>query len=346
LTGETVDAATLALGRRVFNARCYFCHGYGGNAKTIAAAFLAPPPRDFTRAVDLARARILRSIRDGRPGTAMKPFGALLSDTESAAVATFIEHTFIRGRGPNTRYHTAANGWPEHERRYGGAYPFALGQIPLDVTEMELSAAERRGLALFRGSCATCHVEGADVASQAPLRLAIAPPPRSAVASENGAARARGADGDTVKRSVRHRESDAEARDDGHGYGYGYQGHDDEEYGSGPNDMEHATPPPLVAPTPAEAAGAELYRENCAFCHAGDGTGKNWIGRFLQPHPPDFTDPAVATRLTARTLPDVIRKGLVNTSMPAFAAVLDETKIAALVAYLRRAFPPTAKPRL
>jgi len=38
------------LGRKVYNFRCYFCHGYSGDARTVAASQLLPPPRDFTRA--------------------------------------------------------------------------------------------------------------------------------------------------------------------------------------------------------------------------------------------------------------------------------------------------------
>ncbi len=37
-------------GRAVYNFRCYFCHGYSGDAKTLAATYLQPPPRDFSAA--------------------------------------------------------------------------------------------------------------------------------------------------------------------------------------------------------------------------------------------------------------------------------------------------------
>ncbi len=41
--------------------------------------------------------------------------------------------------------------------------------------------------------------------------------------------------------------------------------------------------------TEQEARGLDLYQVNCAFCHAPDGTGQNWIGSFLKPRPRDFT---------------------------------------------------------
>ncbi len=34
--------------RAIYNFRCYFCHGYSGDAKTLASTYLKPQPRDFT----------------------------------------------------------------------------------------------------------------------------------------------------------------------------------------------------------------------------------------------------------------------------------------------------------
>ena len=38
---------SLALGEKVYQERCYFCHGYDGKAQTEAARYLSPPPRKF-----------------------------------------------------------------------------------------------------------------------------------------------------------------------------------------------------------------------------------------------------------------------------------------------------------
>jgi cytochrome c oxidase cbb3-type subunit 3 len=91
-----------------------------------------------------------------------------------------------------------------------------------------------------------------------------------------------------------------------------------------------------------EARGAKLFLDNCAFCHGGDGTGKNWIGSFLEPHPRDLTGPAMQAMNRSR-LKQVIRDGLPNTSMPAWKEVLSDADIKALIAYIHRAFHPVAK---
>ena len=63
-----------------------------------------------------------------------------------------------------------------------------------------------------------------------------------------------------------------------------------------------------VALSARELRGQALFQENCAFCHAADGTGRNWIGSFLQPHPRDLTAPAFMRSMTASRLAGVIRE--------------------------------------
>ena len=63
-------------GRKIYNFRCYFCHGYSGDARTLAAQMLDPVPRDFTSVTvePLSRENMLDAVRNGRPGTAMQSF--------------------------------------------------------------------------------------------------------------------------------------------------------------------------------------------------------------------------------------------------------------------------------
>ena len=156
-------------GRAIYNFRCYFCHGYSGDARTLAATYLVPPPRDFQstdpRALPLPR--MTRSIREGVPGTSMKGFKGILSDAQIAEVAAFVGSEFLERRAPNTRYHTIENGWPNHER-YSPAFPFARGEIELDRDERLLSASERDGRTLFLSTCITCH-DRAKVARPGPI---------------------------------------------------------------------------------------------------------------------------------------------------------------------------------
>jgi cytochrome c oxidase cbb3-type subunit III len=103
-------------------------------------------------------------------------------------------------------------------------------------------------------------------------------------------------------------------------------------------DERHA--PKLTAASTLERRGEALFRKNCAFCHAADGSGRNWIGTFMEPHPRDLTDPAFRRAATRARLVQSIREGLPGTSMPAWKSVLAQSDIDAIVAYVRHAFGP------
>ncbi|NJD87618.1 MAG: cytochrome c [Betaproteobacteria bacterium] len=157
-SAATPDARLVEDGRRVYNFRCYYCHGYSGDAKTLAATMLPLRPRAFVEftAEEMPPLRIERAVRHGLPGSAMKSFAGALTGREIAAVVAFVHDEFVVRRAPNTRYHTPENGWPDHQR-YSAAFPFALGRIPLDAPEASLGEVERAGRRLYLGTCITCH---------------------------------------------------------------------------------------------------------------------------------------------------------------------------------------------
>ncbi len=101
---------------------------------------------------------------------------------------------------------------------------------------------------------------------------------------------------------------------------------------------KHDIAPDIPGLTAAEQRGKAIYDQNCAFCHAADGTGKNWIGAFLQPNPRNFTDPVASKHLDLDHVRLAIREGLPNTSMPAWSSVLKPDEIDAVAAYVERAF--------
>jgi cytochrome c oxidase cbb3-type subunit 3 len=293
-----VPQAAHEQGRAIYNFRCYYCHGYRGDAATLAATFLDPPPRDF-RASDpaaLTREAMLAVVTHGRPGTAMQPFTAWLAGEEIALVVDFVRREFMLERRDNTRYHTAANGWPDHER-YAAAFPFATGALALDTPWPALAPAQAAGKRLFLAACITCH-DRARVNDPGP---AWASRPLSYP---------RG--------------------------GYSHQPAERVDATSGASPYAiHDTPPPL--PPGADASvqrGAVLFQANCAFCHAADGTGQNWIGRFMEPPARDLTDATALAGFDLVKLRERIRLGLPGTSMPAWGHVLGEDEIHAVARYV------------
>lgn len=286
-------------GRDIYNLRCYFCHGYAGDAQTVAATYLNPPPRDFTRAdaITLSQADMVHTVRTGRPGTAMMAFEQVLSADEIAAVVEFVRTAFMQGAAGNTRYHTADNGWPDHERKYGPAFAYALGTLDYRAPTVQMDASAQAGRKLFMSACIICHERAADSKTPPVLNPKAVSYPR----------------GNFVP-----------------GQHIGV----DSTSGASPYGR-HDRKPSVNTHDETVLQGERIYQANCAFCHASDGSGKNWIGSFLQPHPRDLTAEELHQRLTEQQLQRVIADGLSNTTMPAWKHVLTEEEIAAVARYVR-----------
>ena len=329
------NAETLALGRAVYNYRCYFCHGYSGDAKTLATTYLDPKPRNFqeTRPEEMPYERILAAVRHGKDGTAMKGFTNVISGKEMEAVSHFVRDEFLQKRAMNTRYHTRENGWPDHERN-AVAFPFARGEIAIDTPWDELNAQQQQGMRLFRSACITCHDHGkvnnpGTVWESRPVSF-----PRDAYCTSCHQDVPR-----SEPKGVSHPQKPAThtfAQPDG-SVPLTRPG---STTSVGNNYVIHDTPPVLVNASALELQGERLFQKNCAFCHAGDGTSKGWIGSFLEPHPRDLTSPEQMRGMTKARLVKSIRDGLPDTSMPAWKSVLSDQEIDAVAAYIARAFHP------
>lgn len=100
----------------------------------------------------------------------------------------------------------------------------------------------------------------------------------------------------------------------------------------------HDVVPSIPDLTPQEKEGESLFQENCAFCHGADGTGKNWIGSFLDPHPRDLTNVQAMNRFSRGSLLNTIQEGLPGSSMPAWKSVLNDNQINAIIDYISKAF--------
>ncbi len=343
LAGAVAQASTapssesLELGRKVYNFRCYFCHGYSGDARTLATTYLDPKPRDFknTPVAALPREAMLSAVRDGRAGTAMKGFTGILTAPEIEAVTDFVRHEFMESRAENTRYHTLENGWPDHER-HRIAFPFARGDIAIDTAWDQLEPDQQRGKRLFLTTCITCHDHGRVDKPGAVWESRPVSFPRDAYCTSCHQDTPRSAPDGTAppQRPATHTFSEP----DGSVPVRSPQRAGDVRVGAGY--LVHDQKPVLHNPSALELRGENLFQKNCAFCHAADGTSKGWIGSFLEPHPRDLTSAEQMRGMTRDRLARSIGEGLPGTSMPAWKDVLDAAEIEAIMAYISRAFRP------
>jgi len=252
---------------------------------------------------------MIEAVTNGRSGTAMQGFTNTISDEEIVVVVDFVRREFMENGAINTRYHTVENGWPDHEQ-YSQAFPFALGQVAIDTPDHQLTPAEQIGKRIFMQSCVTCHdrarvIDEGVIWDTRPVSF-----PRNQYSHKKEA----------------HRKN-------------GEQGMVDSESSASPY-ARHERAPVLEQATAKIREGERLFQANCAFCHAADGTGKNWIGSFLEPHPRNLTDPTNMENMTRDRLRLVIQEGLPETTMPAWKSILDMKQIESIIDYIDVAFHP------
>ncbi|MGB5538859.1 MAG: c-type cytochrome [Gammaproteobacteria bacterium] len=289
------------MGKAAYNYYCYQCHGYAGDARTLASSFLDPKPRNFS-ATDpdiLSRDQMTEAVTHGRSSTAMTSFSSVLNSDEISAVVDYIRATFMQNSKPEINYHTPENGWERHDR-YRDAFAFASGEIPLDTEWADLTPAQQHGKQLFMQSCISCHDRARVMNEGAVWELRALSWPR------------------------KH---------------YTHTAPVDTTSGASPYAL-HDRPPAMNDLTAAGQRGERLYQENCAFCHAADGTARNWIGSFMEPRPRDLTGDKI-TGMGIKRLKTVIMEGIDGTSMPAWRHVLDEDQVADIVEYVRHVFQDT-----
>ena len=290
-------------GEAIYRFYCYQCHGYAGDAQTLASTSLSPPPRDFTSvaADEFPIERIVETVLEGREGTGMVSFASVLDEADARAVADYIRASFMSADRIDARYHSPENGWTNHGR-YAEAFPFIDGSMPLSTPWESLDDAQRRGRRLYESACVSCHDQPNTGTSDEPeWELRAVSYPRD---------------------HFSHREPNPDLVSGASPY------------------AKHDIPPDPSALSAEALAGRPLYQDNCAFCHAADGTGRNWIGSFLEPRPRDFTSPGFRLARDAAAMEQRILHGIPGTSMPAWKDVLSPDEIAAIVAYIRESFRP------
>ncbi len=290
----------------------------------MAASYLTPRPRSFinTELDSISREAMIQAVTSGRAGTAMQGFFNTLNSEDIERVVDFVRQEFMRDKATNTRYHTQENGWPNHEQ-YSLAFPFALGDIALDSLDHELTQEQQIGKRIFMQSCITCHDRGRVNDEGAIWDSRAVSFPRNQYSHKEEA----------LKETVHKKESKQLLGENGQ------QQKIDSETGASPY-ARHDQAPVLKQATAQLLEGEQLFQANCAFCHAADGTGKNWIGSFLEPHPRNLTDPVNMKGMTRSRLRRVIQEGLPGTTMPAWKSVLNLKQINGIISYIDKAFHP------
>lgn len=178
-------------GRMVYAKTCAVCHGDKGDGKSRAQNSLMPPPRDFTApglSAELTPQRMLASVTNGRPETAMVGFKSQLSKEDINAVIGYIRTAFMKegntegisgiqhGRKP---LGTATENGPR-SAAVGPAAPAPIKPVAVNMASPlpnGLKGDATKGGAFYMSNCATCHGNTGD--GRGPRAYFINPKPRN-----------------------------------------------------------------------------------------------------------------------------------------------------------------------
>lgn len=353
----------------IYLKNCSICHGDKGDAQTRARSGMRPKPRDFTTAeaaMELTRDRMILSVTNGRPGTAMVGHKGRLSEEQIASLVDYIRANFMQvpvvgqdgatekvslgekvytkncsvchGDKGNSAY-WAQNGLNPPPRDFTS--PGAQGDLTRQrMIHSVTNGRPGTGMMPFNTRLSTeeiaavvgfirfkfMGVDPANDAGGAPLAQVTMAPEKKVPVTDV-----------PVKTS---RIPDPKPVPDPHAGGIpgvgtplapsGMTG------GHAINvDMKAAIPNKLKADL---KWGREFYMKNCFTCHGVKGDGNGPRAYFNRPRPRDFTSDASRQILNRPRVFDSIAKGRVGTVMPAWGKVLSEQEIANLTEFVFQAF--------
>ena len=166
----------LQRGKTLWAQNCIACHGAQGQGSSLPIGG-SKPARDLASPqarAELTRERMLASVTNGRPGTAMAGFGGRLSAQDIEAV---VDYTRAALMVPETDI----SGTDAHagRKKTSGAPPAVAGADLKQPMPNGLKGNAAAGERFYMANCATCH--GAKGDGKGPRAYFIRPKPRNFV---------------------------------------------------------------------------------------------------------------------------------------------------------------------
>lgn len=299
---------------------CSTCHGAKGEGNTTLGKSMSPPPRRFNDPkgmMELTRERVITSIRDGRPGTAMPAWKETLSADQIADLSDFIRERLM---------------------------PSGIG------TDHSL------GQQLFAKNCSVCHGDRGDTAVWAqnglnpPPRNFTTELARQELTKERMLFSVTYGRAQTAMPAWKERLSNEEIQAvvDYIFHAFLFPDGEPQSKKNPPSAERQPSLPTMDAkamflPLPDQlegdpAWGKAFYLLNCATCHGREGDGQGPRAAFINPKPRNFRHSESQHKLNRPRLFDIISNGTPRSEMPAWKAVLTRQEIASIAEYVFIAF--------
>lgn len=327
----------------IYHNYCSVCHGDKGDGQSRAKGGLTPPPRDFTdlAAAQLSRERMIASVRNGHPGTAMVAWSSQLTEPEMEAVVDYIRGTFMRlesktaasrGRLVYMKNCSVCHGDKGNGAMWGKLQPpardFTSPKAAAEMSRERMVASVTYGRpeTAMAGFGTQLGKDDIDAVVDF-IREAFMPAANlegiSGVRAQGGRLpQARGAPAGAEQKGAPRSAP----------------------VGAAVKDMSAPMPNRLAGDA---AKGAAFYMQNCAACHGAVGDGRGPRAYFINPKPRNFLHEASRHELNRPALFQATAQGKLGTEMPAWNKVLNDQEIANVAEFVFQRFirPPkeTAK---
>jgi len=335
---------------QIYRNSCSVCHGEKGDGQSRARNSLNPAPRNFTspeETAQLTRERMIHSVTNGRPGTAMMPWKTRFNEREIEALVDYVRNTFMKPAGTLVQAQIAT-------------------PAPQTKAPAEPAAASEQGRKLFVRNCAVCHGEKGDGQSRA--RNSLNPPPRDFTSPAETAQLTRnrmihsvtnGRPGTAMMPwKTRLSKAEIETVVDYVRTAFMAGGQAPDAASKLPAAEPGAAKPKqpvevvadMSAPFPNNlvgdaAKGRQFFNSNCATCHGVKGNGEGPRAFFNYPKPRNFLTPESHALFNRPALFRSIANGKPGTVMPAWSKVLSDQEIADVGEHVFRQFI-SAKPAI
>lgn len=158
----------LVRGRALYAHNCAVCHGERGQGSPATVGLV--PPRDLASPqarAELTRERMIHSVTNGRPNTAMAGFAERIPAADIQAVVDYVRAALMVPASSGISGTHAHGGRGNDSAGKTGQQPFSNG----------LTGDVRRGEKMYMATCATCHGNKGD--GKGPRAYFIRPKPRN-----------------------------------------------------------------------------------------------------------------------------------------------------------------------
>lgn len=304
----------------IYHNYCSVCHGDRGDGRSRASSSLVPPPRDFTTATNLTRELMIKTVSDGKPGTAMVGWKTQLSQNEIESVVDYIRDGFMQAaidphiaRGRGIYLHSCANCHGESGKGPVVADPHG-GLAAPDISSSQakkIYTRERIMVAMRQDKHGP--VTGAFSSRLPPQDIEAVADYVTKVIMVGTVESISGthARGIQSKEAADAAPARSEKLKDNLGFPDGLVGN--------------------------KRRGEKSFQKNCSACHGEKGDGQGPRAYFINPKPRNFTDASSAV-FNRPMLFNAISMGKVGTVMPAWSTVLKDQEIADIAEFVYREF--------